>query len=238
MTDRRDILKIIPAAALGLTSFGFAADERSQSQTEDLFPLQGKSFDPKKQRRIPDAAGMTHAGVSVNFYEDLIKEKVVLINFFSISGEDSYPVTARLATIAKLLGDKLGRDIYMISVTRDPFNDTPERLAAFASRFGNPNGWTFVNLAAQGTAAMSGRIYHTPQNQLAPTTLKNPAADIVFYGNGVVGLWSTFPVDIEAEDAVRRTGWVMSAKAPDNTLHRAGPRRETQPGLKSDNRIA
>jgi cytochrome oxidase Cu insertion factor (SCO1/SenC/PrrC family) len=238
MTDRRHILRIIPAAALGLASFGLQAAAQDSNPAEGLNSGPGKTFDPKKQRQIPDPRGITHTGKTVNFYQDLILDKVVLINFFSIAGEDVYPVTARLAEVAKLLGNKLGQDIQMISVTRDPANDTPERLAAFASRFGNPKGWTFVNLATQGTAAMTGRVYHTGGKHPAPTALKNPAADVVFYGNGAVGLWSTFPVDIQAEDAARRALSVMSVAAVDTTLRRAGPRRPAQPGLTSDNRIA
>lgn len=237
MKDRRDILKIIPAAALGLGIFTLGGEALVQNPAISRSGTD-KVFDPRKQRRIPDVAGITHTGKQVNFFEDLVKDKVVLIHFMSIAGESSYPVTERMAMVASGLGDKLGRDVFMVSVTRDPHNDTPERLAAFADRFGNIEGWTFVNLAQKGTAAMNERIYHTRQNQPVPVARKHPSADVAFYGNGAVGLWSTFPVDIEPEDAVRRMGWVMPAKSADNSLNRAGPRRLTQVGLKSDNRVA
>lgn len=238
MNDRRKILKIIPAVALGLGAFALAEETLGATAAEGLLGGSGKVFDPKKQRRIPDVTGITHTGRQVNFYEDLIKDKVVIIYFMSIAGENVYPVTERMAKVARGLGDKLGKDVHMVSVTRDPHNDSPKQLAKFAAKFGNFKGWTFVNLAQSGTAAMKERIYHTRPKPSAPMVLKNPSADVAFYGNGAVGLWATFPVDIQTDDAVRRMGWVMPGKPIGDTANRAGPRGLTQPGLKSDNRIA
>jgi cytochrome oxidase Cu insertion factor (SCO1/SenC/PrrC family) len=238
MNDRRKILKVIPAVALGLGAFALAEETFGVTVAEGLLSPDRRTFDPKKQRRIPDVTGITHTGKQVNFYEDLIKDKVVLIYFMSIAGESVYPVTERMAKVADGLGEKLGKDVFMVSVTRDPFNDSSEKLANFAAQFGAFKGWTFVNLAQKGTVAMNERIYHTRQLPSSPAARKNPSADVAFYGNGVVGLWGTFPVDIQTDDAVRRIGWVMPGKPVGDTPNRAGPRRSTQPGLTSDNRIA
>ena len=238
MTERRDILKIIPAAALGLTAFGFGADALMPNPAGDQSASPQKTFDPRKQRGIPDIPGVTHTGQNINFYEDLVKDKVCLIHFMSISAEESYSVTQRLASVASRLGEKLGREVFMISVTSDPLNDTSDRLAAFVDRHANFKGWTFVNLAAQGTKAMTKRIYHSHDHEPVKTERKNPAVDIVFYGNAAAGLWSTFPVDINPDDAVRRVGWVLPGKSSDGSFNRAGPRRPAHEGLESDNRIA
>jgi cytochrome oxidase Cu insertion factor (SCO1/SenC/PrrC family) len=238
MTERRDILKIIPAAALGLTAFSLGADALVPIPAGKQSASTQNTFDPRKQRRIPDIPGVTHTGQHINFYEDLVKDKVCLIHFMSIRAEESYSVTQRLAAVASRLGEKLGREVFMISVTRDPLNDTPGQLAAFAAQRANFKGWTFVNLAAQGTSAMTNRIYHSHGHEPVTTERKNPAVDIVFYGNGAVGLWSSFPVDIDPDDAVRRVGWVLPGKSPDGSLNKAGPRRPAHQGLESDNRIA
>jgi hypothetical protein len=85
---------------------------------------------------------------------------------------------------------------------------------------------------------MTKRIYHSHDHEPVKTERKNPAVDIVFYGNAAAGLWSTFPVDINPDDAVRRVGWVLPGKSSDGSLNRAGPRRPAHEGLESDNRIA
>src|SRR5262249_11454622 len=142
-----------------------------------------------------------------------------------------------MAEVARGLGDKLGHEVFMISVTRDPVSDIPERLATFAAQHGDINGWTFVNLGSEGTMALTDRIYHPHAHGSVPARRQH-TADVVFYGNGGVGLWSTFPVDIRPDDAVRRVAWMLPGKTSAGPLQRGGPRRLNGVGLKSDNRIA
>ncbi len=78
---------------------------------------------------FPNVPLVTHEGKSVRFFDDLIKDKVVLINFVYTSCEDSCPLeTARLAVVQRILGDRVGRDVFMYSITVDPETDTPEVL--------------------------------------------------------------------------------------------------------------
>jgi protein SCO1 len=46
--------------------------------------------------------------------------------------------------VQKALGDRLGKEVFMYSITLDPKNDTPEVLKAYAERFGVKSGWTFL----------------------------------------------------------------------------------------------
>jgi protein SCO1/2 len=81
----------------------------------------------------------------VRFYDDLIKDRVVVINFIYTSCQDACPLeTARLAQVQRLLGDRVGRDIFMYSITIDPEHDTPEVLAQYRERFQVGAGWTFL----------------------------------------------------------------------------------------------
>lgn len=51
---------------------------------------------------------------------------------------------ANFAKLRQLLGERAGRDVHLISVSVDPRTDTPERLKAWAGRFGSGPGWTLV----------------------------------------------------------------------------------------------
>ena len=237
MIERRHLLKILPVAALGLTTFGLARKSLRQTPADADAVSPPLAFDPRKQRRIPDVAGVTHTGKHIYLYRDLVKDKVALIHFMSIAGEASYPATTHMAAVARGLGDKLGREVFMISVTRDPVSDIPERLATFAAQYGDINGWTFVNLGSEGTVTLTDRIYH-PQAHGGVPARRQYTADVVFYGNGGVGLWGTFPVDIRPDDAARRVAWMMPGKPSAGPPQRGGPRRLNDVGLKSDNRIA
>lgn len=81
----------------------------------------------------------------MHFFDDLIKGKVVVINFIFTSCSDSCPLeTARLRQVQKLLGDRVGKDIFFYSISIDPLSDTPEVLKSYAQRFQIGPGWQFL----------------------------------------------------------------------------------------------
>lgn len=84
-------------------------------------------------------------GKSVRFFDDLIKDKVVIINFMYTSCEDTCPLeTARLTNVQRILGDRVGKDVFMYSITVDPANDTPDVLRKYAEKFRIGPGWQFL----------------------------------------------------------------------------------------------
>ena len=117
---------------------------------------------------IRDALVQTHDGRTVRFHSDLVKGRVVAINFLFTSCTTVCPVMGvRFAQLRKLL---VGKDVTLISVSIDPTNDTPERLAAWAKRIGAKPGWTLVTgpkpeisalLASLGASAADPAA-HTP----------------------------------------------------------------------------
>ena len=62
----------------------------------------------------------------------------------SVKSEKKFPVTGNLAKVQELVGDKLGRGTFMVSITTDPEHDTPAVLEAFAKKHGAKEGWIFV----------------------------------------------------------------------------------------------
>jgi len=94
---------------------------------------------------FPNVPLITHDGQRVRFFDDLIEDKVVLINFIYTSCPDTCPMeTARLLEVARILGDRLGDDVFFYSITVDPAFDTREVLADFAANWGIPEGWKFI----------------------------------------------------------------------------------------------
>jgi protein SCO1/2 len=82
----------------------------------------------------------------VRFYTDLVKGQVVAMNFvFTSCGTICPPMGANFAKLQKILGGRPdGKRVRLISVSIDPGNDTPERLKAWAAKFGAQPGWTLV----------------------------------------------------------------------------------------------
>jgi protein SCO1/2 len=94
---------------------------------------------------FPNVELTTQDGETVHFYEDLIKGKIVAINFIYSNCGFSCPLeTARLAQVQEILGDRLGRDIFFYSISIDPGHDTPKVLKEYAEKFNAGPGWTFL----------------------------------------------------------------------------------------------
>lgn len=92
---------------------------------------------------FPNTELVTQDGDKVQFFDDLIRDKVVVVNFIYTTCPDVCPLeTAQLTRVQQILGDRLGKDVFFYSITIDPDVDTPEVLAEYRNRFGA--SWTFL----------------------------------------------------------------------------------------------
>ena len=133
--------------------------------------LTDPSRPPRNKMMIPDVEVLDQYGNELHFYTDLIKDKTVAINFiFTNCTTICPPLAATFARLQKEMGERVGKDVHLISISVDPLTDTPERLKAWGAKFKAGPGWTFVTgekqemdklLNALG-AAVSKREDHTP----------------------------------------------------------------------------
>jgi protein SCO1 len=95
---------------------------------------------------IPNVLLRTHEGAQVRFYDDLVKGKQVLINMMYVTCEGACPaVTTRLVDIHRELAHRMGKDLFMYSITLKPEEDGPAALKAYAEMHGALlPGWTFL----------------------------------------------------------------------------------------------
>lgn len=94
---------------------------------------------------FPNVVLTTQDGKKVRFYEDVLRGKVVSINFIYTNCGDICPLdTAQLRQVQKLLGNRVGKDVFMYSISIDPEYDTPDRLKRYMRMFDVKPGWTFL----------------------------------------------------------------------------------------------
>jgi protein SCO1/2 len=110
--------------------------------------LAGDALPPRPRLRsrdpFPNIELVRHDGQTVRFQDDLLEDKVFVLNFMYTTCADVCPMeTARLSELQAILGDRVGEDIHMYSITVDPDRDTPEVLADYRERFGVEDGWDF-----------------------------------------------------------------------------------------------
>ncbi|HEX4605705.1 MAG TPA: SCO family protein [Candidatus Angelobacter sp.] len=94
---------------------------------------------------FPNVTLTTQDGKQVHFYDDLLKGKIVVIDMIYTHCVDACPLeTARLAQVQKMLGDRVGKDIFFYSISIDPSHDTPKVLREYAAKYHAGPGWTFL----------------------------------------------------------------------------------------------
>jgi protein SCO1/2 len=101
--------------------------------------------DALQRRHLANVALLTHDGRPVRFYDDLVRDKKVVLTFVSSRAPAaSEKVTGNLAAIQRLFGRRVGDDIFLYSIARNPERDTPAAMASWAKWSGAGRGWTFV----------------------------------------------------------------------------------------------
>lgn len=118
-------------AAAGM-SFYFSAQEAPRAT--------GKQSD-----KFSNILLYTQHGKPVRFYEDLVKDRTVVINLMFVGCSDICPAsTAALAQVHELLGQRMGSDVTLLSISIDPVGDTPAHLKGYWEAFGARPGWLFL----------------------------------------------------------------------------------------------
>jgi protein SCO1/2 len=133
---------------------------------------------------IPDVPVVDQDGRAVRFYSDLVRGKVVAVNFvFTTCTTICPPMGANFAKLQKILGDRTGRDVHLISVSVDPTTDTPERMKAWGQKFGAGPGWTLVTGDREEiTRLLKALGVYTPDI--------NDHSPLVFVGNDARHQWT------------------------------------------------
>ena len=154
---------------------------------------------------VPDASLLNQDGHEVSF-RDLVGGKVVAMNFvFTTCTTVCPPMGANFGKLQRLLGDRAGQDVDLISISIDPTVDTPRRLKAWSQKFGTEQGWTLLTgekptvdrLLKDLGVFVADKQYHSP---------------ITLLGNESTGVWQRTngltPADelLRQLDELRRSG--------------------------------
>lgn len=136
MNSRRKLLMGLGAT----TALGFLASSKLNLQTQ--LPLLDKRA---SNERFPNVLLTTHEGKAVRFYDDLVRDRVVAINMMYTDCKGICPgTTANLRQVQKMLGARLGQDVFMYSISLQPERDTSERLSEYVQSHRIASGWTFL----------------------------------------------------------------------------------------------
>ncbi len=145
--------------------------------------------------RFANVVLRTQDNREVRFYDDLVKGKLVVIGFMFTSCKELCPRGAEnLARVQEALGERMGRDVFFISITVDPEHDTPAVLKEYAKRFHARPGWVF----ATGSAADVDLIRRQLGAYDADSNDRTSHTGMLIYGNDATGSWARMPVTLSA----------------------------------------
>jgi len=153
----------------------------------------------------------THENKEVRFYDDLIKDKHVVINFMYAECEGACPLTtANLLRVQKLLGDRVGRDIFMYSITLKPWQDDPAALAHYAKMHEVGPGWLFLTGDQFDLDTIRFRLFRWDHPGLDFNIQQHTGMVRVI--NDSLDRWSMCPTSVRPEMLVKAISWVEPTK--------------------------
>lgn len=149
-----------------------------------------------RARYFPNVTVLTHEGKRVRFYDDLIKNKIVVLNFTYAECEGICPgITANLVKVQTRLGNHVGRDVFMYSITLKPEHDTPDVLRQYAEMHGVGPGWSFLTGRAEDMELLRRKLGFVDPDPVVDRDSSNHIG-VIRYGNEALHLWGACPGDV------------------------------------------
>ncbi|BEP67685.1 MULTISPECIES: SCO family protein [unclassified Variovorax] len=170
-------------------------------------------------RRMPNVELKTHTGATVNFYDDLVRGKIVAINMMYADCEGICPLmTNNLLRVQERLAHRVGKDIFMYSITIRPEVDTVEHLADYAEMHSVNPGWLFLTGSQRSIDLVRFALgFYDPDPKVDKEI--NRHTGMVRIGNDVYDRWSMAPALAAPEQIVAAILHVDRSPA---TARRAG----------------
>ncbi len=139
MKSRRAFLA---SAALAMPAAAVAATGSKALESNPAYKACPRATGGPTAYRFPRVIVQDQHKQKAWFYEELIDNKLVLVNFTSVKGEQHYPILDNLVKVQAMLEDRLNKDVFMYTVTTAPHQDTPDSLKQLADAHGAK--WRFL----------------------------------------------------------------------------------------------
>ncbi len=213
--SRRKFLSLSAAAPIAAGVVSTVAMAGETGRATKFAPVTQDSARRRIQElHLPNLPLISHEGKRLMFYDDLVKDKVVTLNFFFANCDEICPlVTSNLAKVQKLLGDQVGRDIYMYSFTLKPEEDDVRSIRDYRKKFGAGPGWSFFTAKPDDMEKLRKAIGFTYPD---PAIDKDKTQHIgnVRYGNEPLMYWSACPGMAHPKFMAETLEWMIH---PDQT---------------------
>ena len=221
MTDlkRRNLMAAIGIAPLAVPLLAAAQSVDTGSRFKTI-----SSRERIRQRYFPNLSLTTHEGRKVRFYDDLVKDKIVIFNFMYAKCEGiCTPVTRNLLRVQNMLGDRVGKDIFIYSFTLKPKEDTVPALKHYAEMHKVKAGWLFLTGTPDDMELLRRKLGYVDPDPVADKDISNHIG-VLKYGNEPLERWGGCP-GMQSPNAITEAiSWVDWPKNQESLKAKGGTR--------------
>jgi protein SCO1/2 len=160
------------------------------------------------EKYFTDVELVNQYGEKMRLYTDILKGRTVVLDvFFTTCTSICPPMTQNMAKIQDKLANRLGKEVYLVSLTVDPMMDTPERLKDFAAKFQARRGWYFLTGSKTNVDFALNKLGQAVKD-------KNDHTSVWILGNESTGLWKKLFGMAKVDDLMLAIEEVVKDKAP------------------------
>jgi protein SCO1 len=182
MNTKRNLLSLMGGMAL-LPLMSSAAHSKT------IAPASGPQVNA-----FPNFVLESHDGKKLRFYDDMLKNKIVVIGMMYTSCTGICPGNiTNLLQVQELLGNRVGKDIFMYSLTLQPEFDRPDALNAYAKQRDIKPGWSLMTGKPPEIEQLRRRLGFIDTDPAADANLANHTG-VVRIGNVARDRWMMMPV--------------------------------------------
>jgi len=187
--------------AAGSFAHDHAGHEMHEQQANQPAPKPGAA-----QVSLTDTALLDQDGKARRMKSDVVGDRIVVVDFIYTTCTTICPViSATFADVQKRLGDSVGRDVGLVSISVDPARDTPAALKEYGEKVGARAGWTWLTGNPQDVnSVLKGLGAYVASPEQHPS--------MVLVGDGRTGQWTRFFGFPSAAQIVARVNELKGAR--------------------------
>lgn len=155
---------------------------------------------------LPDAVLITQDGAKVSLQSDVVGDRIVVMDFVYTTCTTVCPVlSAIFSQVQNKLGDRLGHEVVMVSMSVDPNRDTPARLKSYATKLRAGDSWLWLTGRQQTVIEVLEEL-----GAYTPNFADHPS--MVLVGDGRSGQWSRFLGFPAADQIIKKVDEFSAAR--------------------------
>ena len=188
------IARVCVVATLATLFFSLSSVSIAGTTQQDKAASDAKARDYFTNMEVID-----QDGERLRFYDDVLKDKVVVISFIFTNCEGACPLMTRnLTTIRDMLGGEVGKSIHFVTLSLDPVRDTPAAMKEFAQTHrADEDGWLFLTGKPDNVNFVVSRLGQYTDNLEAHTTL-------LLAANVRTAHWTKIPPTVPPQGVAQR----------------------------------